>query len=32
MTSQLLTLHAHPTIIPSSGEAGSFEGWGVRIG
>lgn len=32
MTLQLLSLVSHPTIIASTGSAGGFEGWGVRIG
>jgi hypothetical protein len=33
MTIQMLSLVSHPTVITvSDSAAGSFEGWGVRIG
>lgn len=32
MTTQMLSLVNHPTVIVGNGPTGGFEGWGVRIG
>jgi hypothetical protein len=32
MTTQMLLLVSHPTVIVSNDPSSGFEGWGVRIG